>query len=102
MFEGFDTELVFSTKTTFQSIPPDHQPMIRFVMLLILGVTGAIPIFAVESLSLDGAVRRALHAHPQLKAARSEIDIARARLIEAGLLDNPELQVVLHKSKGFA
>lgn len=43
-------------------------------------------------LSLDEAVCRALECHPLLKAARSDIAIAQARLIDAGKLENPELE----------
>lgn len=43
-------------------------------------------------LTLDEAVCRALKCHPLLKAARSDIAIAQARLIDAGKMENPELE----------
>ncbi len=43
-------------------------------------------------LSMEQAVRHALEHHPQLAVARSDIAVAQGRLIEAGRLDNPELE----------
>lgn len=39
--------------------------------------------------SLDEAVQMALKCHPQLQAARADVAIAQARLIDAGKLENP-------------
>ena len=72
--------------------------MDRFLTFLLVWVAGFSVISATEKLSLDGAIQRALQVHPELNAARAEINIARARLVEAGLLDNPELQVSVRSS----
>ena len=46
-----------------------------------------------ERLSADEAVREALAANRDLQAARFSIDVARGGLLQAGRLDNPELEL---------
>lgn len=49
------------------------------------------PALAVEQLSLDSAVTRALARNPRLRAAERAIEAARAREIQSGALPNPNL-----------
>ncbi len=60
-------------------------------MVLLGWLTVATPGRALD-LSMEGAVQAALLGNPSLAAARWEIDKARARLQQAGLLPNPELE----------
>ncbi len=46
-----------------------------------------------DLLTADAAVREALTANRDLRAARSAIDIARGGLLQAGRLENPELEL---------
>jgi len=48
---------------------------------------------ASDSLTADDAVREALAANRDLQAARLAIDVARGALLQAGRLDNPELEL---------
>ncbi|MEM1294044.1 MAG: TolC family protein [Verrucomicrobiota bacterium] len=50
-------------------------------------------------LDLDSAVTLALRSHAQLAAARLEVAVAKARLIDAGKLPNPEVEVSLTRSQ---
>lgn len=59
----------------------------RFFLLLCLA-----PLVRAESFTLDSAVSRALRDNPGLGAARFGIAEARARLLQAGRLSNPELE----------
>lgn len=54
-----------------------------------------------QSLTADAAVREALAGNRDLQAARLAIDIARGQLLQAGRLDNPELEVALADDFAF-
>jgi len=46
-----------------------------------------------EPLTLDSAVRVALLANPQGRAALAQVGVARGRYVQAGLLPNPEVEI---------
>ncbi len=54
---------------------------------------GLIATAAAQSVDVDALVARALTEHPELAAARAEVDAARARLQQAGLRPNPMLDL---------
>ena len=64
--------------------------MCRKIILLILAIN-ATGLHA-ETLTIEGAVTRALRSNPDLAAARWSIEEARGRLIQSGRLPNPELE----------
>ncbi len=69
------------------------QTRVVFLPALTLLIAGCFDLLVAQPrLSLDQAVERALVNHPQLKAAKSEIAIAQAKLIDAGKLENPFLE----------
>ncbi len=49
----------------------------------------------VAGLTLDKAVEQALEREPSLRAARSQVDVARGRRLQAGLRPNPTVSVAL-------
>jgi outer membrane protein, heavy metal efflux system len=71
--------LMLARTTTAQPAPADLRPP-RYV-----DVSGG--------LSLADAIRQAIEREPSLRAARSQIEVARARRTQAGLLPNPSLSV---------
>ena len=64
--------------------------MFRNVISFILVITAAG--LQAESLTIEGAVARALRSNPDLAAARWSIEEARGRLYQSGRLSNPELE----------
>ena len=57
-------------------------------LILAINATG----LHAETLTIEGAVTRALRSNPDLAAARWSIEEARGRLIQSGRLPNPELE----------
>ena len=53
----------------------------------------SLSVFAQESLSREQSVQRALEGNRDLVAARVKVEEAKARLQQAGLWPNPELEV---------
>lgn len=68
------------------------------VLILVAGAT----VRAQESLPLDAALERALANNRELAAARVRVEEAKARLQQAGLWPNPELEVGGRFDKAFA
>lgn len=64
--------------------------LIATVVILVFASVSA---FAQESLTPDAAVKIALNDNRELAAARMRVEEANARLVQAGLLPNPELEV---------
>lgn len=54
-------------------------------------VMGAAPISVEQEMTVEQALRYAVQNHPRLRARRHEIDVAKAKLITAGLAPNPQL-----------
>lgn len=72
--------------------------LVAFVTLVAAGAAGQNPSSAspapmASSLTVDALVRRALGSNPELAAARIEVQRARSRMRQAGLLDNPVLEI---------
>jgi cobalt-zinc-cadmium efflux system outer membrane protein len=63
-------------------------PLLVLVIAVWLGLLGT-----AAAQSVDAIVSRALTEHPELAAARAEVDAARARLQQAGLRPNPMLDL---------
>jgi outer membrane protein, heavy metal efflux system len=63
-------------------------PVLSLAIVVWLG-----PAATTAAQSVDGIVVRALTEHPELAAARAEVDAARARLQQAGLRPNPMLDL---------
>jgi cobalt-zinc-cadmium efflux system outer membrane protein len=63
-------------------------PVLVLVIAVWLG-----PLGTAAAQSVDAIVSRALTEHPELAAARAEVDAARARLQQAGLRPNPMLDL---------
>jgi len=61
----------------------------HFVLLMLLGTS--VPLVGAD-LSMEGAVQAALMSNRPLAAAKFEINKAKARLLQAGLLPNPEFE----------
>ena len=57
-------------------------------LILAINATG----LHAETLTIEGAVTRALRSNPDLAAARWSIEEARGRIIQSGRLPNPELE----------
>jgi outer membrane protein, heavy metal efflux system len=69
-----------------------------FVLILLLGIVRVYVSAAAGqegpgTLTVDALVTQALSKHPELKAARAEVDAARGRLLQAGLRPNPMLDL---------
>lgn len=64
----------------------------QFLIVAAIVLMGAC-VFAQESLTLDAALVRALANNRELAAARVRVEEAKARLQQAGLWPNPELEV---------
>ena len=67
---------------------PSRARVLCFAIAVWLG-----PIATVAAQSVDAVVTRALAEHPELAAARAEVDAARGRLQQAGLRPNPMLDL---------
>lgn len=63
------------------------------VVVIIILIFARLPAFAEQSLTPDAAVNSALTDNRELAAARMRVEEAKARLVQAGLLPNPELEV---------
>ncbi len=63
-------------------------PVLSLVTIVWLGLVAT-----AAAQSVDAIVARALTEHPELAAARAEVDAARARLQQAGLRPNPMLDL---------
>ncbi|MDF1813257.1 MAG: TolC family protein [Verrucomicrobiales bacterium] len=61
------------------------------ILFSLLGAAGNLS----GQISIDDAVKTALQCNPRLKAARSQVAIAQARLIDAGKLENPVFEFSL-------
>lgn len=73
-----------------------------WISVLIL-VFFALPtlVFAKSTLSLKQITQIALHTNRDLKAARFNVSIARARLVQAGLWSNPSLNLTSNDDSAF-
>lgn len=74
----------------------------RWIRVLTL-VFFALPtlVFAKSTLSLKQITQIALHTNRDLKAARFNVSIARARLVQAGLWSNPNLNLTSNDDSAF-
>ncbi len=69
--------------------------------MLLLWLTCTSMVYAAPKLSLKEAVVLALRTNPDLQAARANVAIAKARLIQAGLWPNPNLNLTNLDDKVF-
>jgi len=60
----------------------------------------AVPVFAQAQIGVEELVGRGIEVNPELRAARTEVDAARGRLLQAGFRPNPMLD--LNGSKNVA
>ncbi|MNS46951.1 Cobalt-zinc-cadmium resistance protein CzcC precursor [compost metagenome] len=65
-----------------------------FPLLVAIALTAS-PAWSVEHLSIQEAVSQALSRNPEIRAAEREIDAARARETQAGVLPNPNLSLAV-------
>src|SRR3990172_4101040 len=63
------------------------------IVVVVIIVSASASGFAQPLLTLDAAVNSALTDNHELAAARMRVEEAKARLVQAGLLPNPELEV---------
>ncbi|MEK6673831.1 MAG: TolC family protein [Nitrospirota bacterium] len=63
------------------------------IVVVVLLVFACVSAFAQQSLTPDAAVKIALNDNRELAAVRMRVEEAKARLVQAGLLPNPELEV---------
>ena len=67
--------------------------MKKALVVAVAFVSASVSLFAQESLSREQSVQRALESNRELVAARVQVEEAKARLQQAGLWPNPELEV---------
>jgi len=67
--------------------------MKKLTLVAVLAIWTSASVFAQESLTLDAAVNDALQNNRELVAARVRVEEAKARLQQAGLWPNPELEL---------
>ncbi|MBI4237770.1 MAG: TolC family protein [Deltaproteobacteria bacterium] len=67
------------------------------IAALSIGILLRLPAHAAPSqrFTLDAAIQRALHEHPKLAAAREQTTAARARIKQAGTLEDPMIEAML-------
>lgn len=58
------------------------------------------PAFAHSPLTLDAAIERAMQNHPEIRAAASEVAAQGGELEQAGILPNPELELLQEGTDG--
>ena len=58
------------------------------------------PAFAQSPLTLDAAIERAMQNHPEIRAAASEVAAQGGELEQAGILPNPELELLQEGTDG--
>ena len=67
--------------------------LLVLLVICVIIISASAPGFAQPLLTLDAAVNSALTDNRELAAARMRVEEAKARLVQAGLLPNPELEV---------
>ncbi|MBI5942735.1 MAG: TolC family protein [Chloroflexi bacterium] len=67
--------------------------LLVLLVIVVIIISASAPGFAQPLLTLDAAVNSALTDNRELAAARMRIEEAKARLVQAGLLPNPELGI---------
>ena len=63
------------------------------ILIMAVLVGTSVSVFAEQSLTLDAALQSALANNRELAAARVRVEEAKARLQQAGLWPNPELEL---------
>jgi cobalt-zinc-cadmium efflux system outer membrane protein len=82
VFAAIVTFAASVTANAQSGLPRQHAPMASTFLDSVAGLT------------LEEAIAQAIEREPSLRAARSEVDVARGMRLEAGLRPNPTLSVV--------
>ena len=72
----------------------------RFILFALLGLCVSSSALAQPSLTLRGAIERALATNPRLTSADRDIGIAAGRKLQAGAIPNPEVSFELDNALG--
>ncbi len=75
--------------------------MRRIVRILVIAISifclsinySVAQVFSKDTLTLDMAIKRALDSNPEIASMKKKIEVAEARLLQSGLIPNPQLSV---------